>query len=298
MDQPISCQDINYIYKHPLSILIHLKYQDKDGCSKNGSREFLIEIGFRGKNWSRDYKDKIILDSRGVPIYLIVKSSVQLKYAKVVLNFRTCGLFYQSTIPYVPTDKESMIRLQRLLQIGDSTKDIEDWFNMPFFGVSYISSVHGHVVGHCSVDYESRIKFRNENCLDLLSSLEQLPYLKSMLCSIEELDYSFQESFGRILGSRLAYMEVVVRSANLDLIHFESCLHQFTRLRYLKLYIQSTLFNPGGSLLHLSNELILVLFFSDCISSLTQLVVLDCSHLHFAGFSFFNSDGPSFFIVV
>jgi len=44
MNQPISCQDICHIYKHPLSILIHLKFQDKDGCSRNGSREFLLEI--------------------------------------------------------------------------------------------------------------------------------------------------------------------------------------------------------------------------------------------------------------
>jgi len=44
MDQPISCQDICHIYKHPLSILIHLKFQDKDGCSRNGSRELLFEI--------------------------------------------------------------------------------------------------------------------------------------------------------------------------------------------------------------------------------------------------------------
>ena len=88
MDQSISCQDINYIYKHPLSILIHLKFQDKDGCSKNGSREFFYqtaiactmewhfskystipqimwkgsgEVDYRGKFWSFWFNDDTLV---------------------------------------------------------------------------------------------------------------------------------------------------------------------------------------------------------------------------------------------
>jgi len=68
MDQSISCQDIYYIYKHPLSILIHLKFQDKDGCSKNGSRELLFRIGSSFQTRAEIMNS--IMDSRGVPIHL------------------------------------------------------------------------------------------------------------------------------------------------------------------------------------------------------------------------------------
>ena len=76
MDQPISCQDINHIYKHPLSILIHLKYQDKDGCSKNGSRELLFNLKVEnGRDIARWDIDRLlnssIFDLRGIPIDLI-----------------------------------------------------------------------------------------------------------------------------------------------------------------------------------------------------------------------------------
>jgi len=61
MDQLISCQDIYHIYKHLLSIIIHLKFQDKDGCSRKGSREFLVKFQIVRKRYRCD------MDHRGVP---------------------------------------------------------------------------------------------------------------------------------------------------------------------------------------------------------------------------------------
>ena len=68
MDQSISCQDVYHIYKHPLSILIHLKFQDKDGCSKNGSRELLINLKLEDGGDNDGLLNSAIMDSRGVPI--------------------------------------------------------------------------------------------------------------------------------------------------------------------------------------------------------------------------------------
>jgi len=82
MDQPISYNYVHHIYKHPLSILIHIKFQDKDGCSKNGSREFLFELevrpgyprSYNNTVWPKSYdlipSWSIQFDHRCVPFYV------------------------------------------------------------------------------------------------------------------------------------------------------------------------------------------------------------------------------------
>ena len=85
MDQSIICQNIYSIYHHPLSILIHLKFQDKDGCSKNGSREFLKNVSLLGEAIDPITNPHVIgtnsqlahFDHRGVAYKLILKGYLE-----------------------------------------------------------------------------------------------------------------------------------------------------------------------------------------------------------------------------
>ena len=109
MDLPISCQDICHIYKHPLSILIHLKFQDKDGCSKNGSREFLKNVSLLGEAIDPITNPHIIgtnsqlahFDHRGVAYKLILRGCLErgLRDDELLCeleNWRSCGFVYST----------------------------------------------------------------------------------------------------------------------------------------------------------------------------------------------------------
>jgi len=94
MDQPISCQDVYCIYKHSLSILIHLKFQDKDGCSKNGSREFLINLKLENGDDNEELLNSTIFDLRGIPIDLgyYLLSCVESDDERIILGFKQLNL--------------------------------------------------------------------------------------------------------------------------------------------------------------------------------------------------------------
>jgi len=110
MDQSISCQDINNIYKHPLSILIHQKFQDKDGCSKNGSRELLINLGLIAGDNIKNFLLFIIMDSRGLPIDLgyDLLSCVKSDDERIILGFKKLNLNIRSQFPIVQVEREAM----------------------------------------------------------------------------------------------------------------------------------------------------------------------------------------------
>jgi len=106
MDQSILCQDVYHIYKHPLSILIHLKFQDKDGCSKNGSRELLFNLRLKGDN-IEDLLNSTIMDLRGIPIYLGLNtlSCFESDDERVILGFKQLNVNIKSQFPIVQEEK-------------------------------------------------------------------------------------------------------------------------------------------------------------------------------------------------
>ena len=120
MDQPISCQDVYHIYKHPLSILIHLKYQDKDGCSKNGSRELLFNLRLENGGEIDRLMRSSILDSRGIPIDLGEQcvSCFDSDDERIILRFKHLKLNIKSQIPIVQEEREAITYL--LLSKSDS----------------------------------------------------------------------------------------------------------------------------------------------------------------------------------
>ena len=99
-------RDLSY-YKHPLSILIHLKYQDKDDCSKNGSRELLFNLKLKDEDDIDRLLKSSILDSRGVPIDLGngKVSCFDNDDDRIILGFKQLKLNIKSQFPIVQEEK-------------------------------------------------------------------------------------------------------------------------------------------------------------------------------------------------
>ena len=95
MDQQLTTRDICHIYKHPLSILIHLKYQDKDGCSRNGFLFFLYfsNIIKSKLHLANSLTSDLFLDCRGCLLHMKVGAVVKipLEAVKIILKMKKCS---------------------------------------------------------------------------------------------------------------------------------------------------------------------------------------------------------------
>jgi len=205
MEQPILCQDISHVYKHPLSILIHLKFQDKDGCSKNGSRELLFNLRLEYRGDIDRFLRSRIMDSRGVPIDLenYLLSCVECDDEAVILGFKQLNLLIKSQFPIVQEEREAMTYLLTAFpdvngQDNGRTFDILD---NPILGRNMINSVCGHVIGVYDL-YLYQIKFTSSNHSQLLSSLTQFQHLRSLRLRILD-NWENQEQFYEELGDCL-----------------------------------------------------------------------------------------------
>jgi len=251
MDQRISCQDINNIYKHPLSILIHLKYQDKDGCSRNGSRELLLNLRSKdGINIDRLLK-YATLDLRGVPIDLgyDLLSCVESDDERIILGFKQLNLNIKSQIPIVQEEREAMTYLLDEFPDLKSQDNLEiiDILNNPTLRTHRINSVCGHVIG-VYPPYHFTLSFTSSNHSQLLSSLTQFQHLRSLKFEISESwedQELFYEELGDQFGSKLVHLEII-SSYNIQALDFLSNLmFKFSSLKMLKLFINSRYFNPS-----------------------------------------------------
>jgi len=167
--------DLRHVIIHPLSILIHLQFQDKDGCSRNGSREFLFDshIVENERELQKGLINQlIIVDYRGVPFYL---DTIELKSSPIFddergLNFR-CVIFARSKLNQ--EENQTMIQLKehkRLHPPGsidpwDLNKNSGDWKG--------VHSINGFV--NSIYPFSSGFEF----CEDFCSTLSNLPHLKS-----------------------------------------------------------------------------------------------------------------------
>ena len=177
MDQPISCQEIYYIYKHPLSILIHLKFQDKDGCSKNGSRELLFSLKLENGGNIEDLLNFSTMDSRGVPIDLgYDRLSCERNDERIILGFKQLHLNIHSQFPIVQEEREAMTYL--LDEFPDlrsqNNEQSSDIYDNPTLGYLPINSVCGHVIGV----YHIFQTFPTPLILDTIPTSEKLKLLE------------------------------------------------------------------------------------------------------------------------
>jgi len=252
MDQSISCQDINYIYKHPLSILIHLKYQDKDGCSKNGSRELLFRLKIEDEDDIDGLLTSSILDSRGILVDLEYGkvSCVKCDDERLILGFKQLNLNIKSQFPIVQEEREAMTYLLNETPILSNldNEHMTDILDNPTLGSHEINSVFGHVIGNSYSFLSSKIKFTSSNHSQLLSSLTQFQHLRSLKFGISgnwENQEQFYEELGDQFGSKLVHLEIVARFRYQTLELLSNQMFKFSTLKELRLDIYSREFNPS-----------------------------------------------------
>jgi len=250
MDQSISFKQIYCIYKHPLSIPIHLKYQDKDGCSKNGSREFLFNLKLNDGVYIEEFLKSSILDSRGVPLDLgyLKLSCDENDDERIILGFKQLNLNIKSQFPIVEEEREAMTYLLDDFPSLTNNHEISDILDNPSLGSQAINSVCGHVIGIYPPYYFPKIKFTSSNYSQLLSSLTQFQHLRSLRFEISgnwEDQELFYEELGDQLGSRLVHLDI---GASNDIQTFDFLSNQmfkFSTLKKLTLSINSRKFNPS-----------------------------------------------------
>jgi len=250
MDQSISCEDIYHIYKHPLSILIHLKFQDKDGCSKNGSRELLFSLKVEDRGNIDRLLRYSILDSRGVPADLGNQSIYcdENYFVGIILGFKQLNLNIKSQFPIVQEEREAMTYI--LDDMTDSRVQNERTSKIldnPILGRNIINSVCGNVIG-MYYSFYLPLRFTSSNHSQLLSSLTQLPHLRSLIISISERwDHQelFYEELGDQLGSKLVHLDIRSSSIVQTLELLSNKMFKFSTLKTLMLHIKSRDFNPS-----------------------------------------------------
>jgi len=249
MDLSISCQDIYYIYKHPLSILIHLKFQDKDGCSKYGSREFLFNLKLKfggniGKLWRSSR-----LDSRRILIDLgdNLLSCFDNEDERIILGFKQLNLNIQSQFEIVEEEREAMSYLLTAFPDLRDNHEISDILDNLTLGSHFINSVCGYVIGICS-PHCYPIIFTSSNHSQLLSSLTQLQHLRSLKFRIfENWEHreQFYEELGDQLGPKLVHLGILASNKIRSLELLSNQMFKFSTLKTLRLRIYSPDFNPS-----------------------------------------------------
>jgi len=252
MDQPISCKEIYHIYKHPLSILIHLKFQDKDGCSRNGSRELLFNLKLEDGGEIDRLLNSALMDSREVPIELRYSSlsCVKSDDERIILEFKQLNLNIQSQFPIVQKEREAVTYIVDTI-LDAITQDIKILNLLPSsaMGGHKLSSVCGHVIGIYTTHYMYLpLRFTSSNHSQLFLSLTQLQYLRSLKFDIFENwedQEQFYEEFGDQLGSKLVHLGISANDRIITLDILSNQMFKFSSLKVLKLDINSRDFNPS-----------------------------------------------------
>ena len=104
--KPFNCQSLHHLITHRLSRIETCDYQDKRGCSLNGSNEFLKETGYLHYNGIHS----IIFDSRGVVVSLENGNNFDQSQEldETMLNFKQFIGKVRSTISIVEEERETL----------------------------------------------------------------------------------------------------------------------------------------------------------------------------------------------
>jgi len=185
MDQSISCQEISHIYKHPLSILIHLKYQDKDGVSRNGSREFLYETGYCiGKRsfYEQVTGGNIFIDHRGVLFNINFSGGSRTEMEDVMSRWKHFKFaFSKSNVPICEEDARVLNQYRKetgIVSNADCTKFIENPSNSGLFRYITFKSLGGKIVSFGSTICYSSMSDGDMLETTTITIISQLPFLR------------------------------------------------------------------------------------------------------------------------
>ena len=223
----------------------------KEGCSLNGSNEFLKETGFLRYHSIHS----VIFDSRGVVVTFQGDCDIchhSQEFDETILKFKQFVGIVRSTISIVEEEREAMnyvlsivdqflaritvYEFQSLVQ--DPTKFFRN--NQPT-----VSTCFGHVIRFGP--YTQPIMFDPTTNVDVkLSSFEQLSHLRSLRCIINDFhedNTQVLDEFGSGFGPKLSHLSISFNdkfSSN----QIEDCFSKFTRLKYLVLHHVSK-FHPS-----------------------------------------------------
>jgi len=239
--EAFNCLSLHHLITHRLSRIKTCDYQDKEGCSLNGSNEFLMESGF-----VQFYGiHSIIFDSRGVVVSFqgdgdIFHQSEELD--KTMLNFKQFIGIVRSTIPIVEEERETLKVVLPLIDryLGLSDEGFQTLVHNPtkFFKDNQptVSTCFGHVISFGP--FTQPVIFNSHNFQEIFSSFDQLAHLKSLDCVInkyENVNTQILDEFGSVFESKLVHLSISFKytfSSN----QIEDCFSRFTRLKHLVLH--------------------------------------------------------------
>jgi len=167
--------DLYHCISHRLSFLILRQYLDKDGCSRNGSREFLFKIQICSSTNTFEHGVSvgfINLDWRGVPYHISYQNWLEEDLPEDVLRWKSCSFFFRENASrgreLVEEEREG---LNNILSTMYSSFDLcHNWdVGVPHREWMGVHISNGRVVGCSSI---------NPINSSSLSQFDQLPHLK------------------------------------------------------------------------------------------------------------------------
>jgi len=149
MEKLIQILDLYHTIHHPLSWYIVRKFEDRNGCSKNGGRGFLFEaeiINNRRAHFFAIHGSLIRVDYRGVPYIIYLKFDFD-KFQDVILRWRTCT-FQECMSEDTPLIEEEEACVQTLIdQRASSDRILSLHMLEPIVKWDGFKSLGGHVLG-------------------------------------------------------------------------------------------------------------------------------------------------------
>jgi len=230
-----NCPSLHHLITHRLSRIETCDYQDKEGCSLNGSNEFLKETGIL-----RYYSiHSIIFDSRGVIVNFEDGETFRhsQEFDETILNFKQFVGIVRSTIPIVEEERRPLRHIFKIYH-PYIHQNLQEFLDDPikFFtdNLPTVSTCFGHVISlpgchgfNPTIDYEK-----------VFSSYEQLPHFRSLNCSFHDFkddNSHILEEFGNVFATKLVHLVISIRDCEFSSNQIEDCFSQFTKLKSLTL---------------------------------------------------------------
>ena len=218
---------------HPLSILILMKYGDKNGCSRNGSNEFLFEfgIGLHVVESKEDFENIKFyhpkLDYRDV-LYSISSPESDINTPpppEIILNWKTCYFNFVSKSSQPINDEEGEI----VRSLDVISRSEYNPYNIKYW--KSINGFNGHVVSLSP----SPIDLSSSSLTHFINQISSLPQLRSLKLKLR-CSESFEENLIINFGG-LSQLNVL----NLNFLYYSpfdvNIIQSISQLQYLRSFI-------------------------------------------------------------
>jgi len=237
MDQLVTVDEFYHVYKHPLSIFIHLKYQDKDGCSRNGSNAFLKELGYVNMRGYAYHVFDYRFDHRGVFLTFRLEDTnpISQELETKIFNFKQIMHTFVRSSKKVKKKQVTALHEIYGAPNGIPRGYFKQWVKYPGTEKDFAMSACGNIIGL----FTTSLVFRESTYQVMLPSFEKLPHLRSLVCLLDEstpCSEEMFEAFGRSFGHKLTHLYIGSDQPVLSL-------SQLTKLKSLEVEVG----RPGGT---------------------------------------------------